>query len=353
MSQSRPIVFIGLAIAIALVTSLLIYKKLQGAPVEPMEEGANVAVAARDIVWGTKLAPDMIKVVKFPKDSIPEGHFESTDAVKGRITVSNLKTSEPILESKLASSTVLTGGVTAVMSPEKRAMAVRVDDVVGVAGFIKPSDHVDVMVTIGHSDKLFTKLLLENVLVLATGADMEKKGKDDKPSPVSVITLEVTPEEAEKLALATTEGKLRLSLRNPQNSQAVMTTGATVDSLLSSYQLRQAAPVQKAVRPTKPMAEPVEVRLKEQLKQLLPDEKEISVQASNDHLTLSGSVSSVAAQNQALALAQAFAPKKVINLLRIDATASTSPVRLSEDVKIEMIKGTSVSNVKFSPQATQ
>ena len=289
MSRSRPFVLLGFAIAIAFVTSLLVYKKLQGAPVEtaPVEEqGVNVAVAARDIVWGTKFTPEMIKIVKFPKESIPEGHFESTDAVKGRIILINAKMSEPILESKLAPSTVLSGGVTAVMNPEKRAMAVKVDEVVGVAGFIKPSDHVDVMVTMSHAggtEKLFTKLLLENVLVLATGSDMEKKGKDDKPSPVSVITLEVSPEEAEKLALATTEGKLRLALRHSQNSQAVLTTGATVDSLLSSYQLHKVTPVQKAVKvvATSPLARPV------------------------------------------------------------------------EDLKIELIKGTSVSNVKFSPQAGQ
>jgi pilus assembly protein CpaB len=255
MFRSRPILFLGLAVGIALITSVLIYKKLQGATVDTVtvqEKGVNVVVAATDVSWGTKLAPDMIKVLKFPAGNAPEGNFENTDIVNGRISLANLKRGEAILDSKLAPANVTAGGVAAVMHPEKRAMAVKVDEIVGVAGFIKPSDRVDVMVTMSHAgaaEKLFTKLLLENVLVLATGADIEKKGKDDKPSPVTVITLEVTPEEAEKLALATTEGKLRLALRNPQNTQSVLTTGATVDSLLSSYQLHKLTPVSKAAKP--------------------------------------------------------------------------------------------------------
>src|SRR6266581_4007767 len=264
MSRSRPVIFLAVAIVVAFIMSILIYKRLQGATAQgvPEEQGVNVVVATSDLPWGTKLTPDMMRVLKFPTGNAPESHFENSDVVKGRVILANLKRGEAILESKLAPANVTSGGVAAVMHPEKRAMAVKVDEVVGVAGFIKPSDHVDVMVTMNHpgsTEKLFTKLLLENVLVLATGSDIEKKGKDDKPSPVSVITLEVTPEEAEKLALATTEGKLRLSLRNPQNSQAVMTTGATVDSLLSSYQLSKATPLPKAAKPPKAASVTVDV----------------------------------------------------------------------------------------------
>jgi pilus assembly protein CpaB len=265
MSHSRPIAFLALALLIAFITSVLIYKKLQGATVDTVaveEKGVNVVVAASDVAWGTKLIPDMIKVLKFPAGNAPEGHFEDIDVVKGRINLANLKRGEAILESKLAPANVTTGGVAAVMNPAKRAMAVKVDEIVGVAGFIKPSDRVDVMVTMSHAggaEKLFTKLLLENVLVLATGADIEKKGKDEKPTPVTVITLEVSPEEAEKLALATTEGKLRLALRNPQNSEEVLTSGATVDSLLSSYQLHKSVPVPRASKPSKATSVTVDV----------------------------------------------------------------------------------------------
>ncbi len=264
MSRSRPVIFLAVAIVVAFIMSILIYKRLQGATAQgvPEEQGVNVVVATSDLPWGTKLTPDMMRVLKFPTGNAPESHFENSDVVKGRVILANLKRGEAILESKLAPANVTSGGVAAVMHPEKRAMAVKVDEVVGVAGFIKPSDHVDVMVTMNHpgsTEKLFTKLLLENVLVLATGSDIEKKGKDDKPSPVTVITLEVSPEEAEKLALATTEGKLRLALRNPQNTDAVLTTGATVESLLSSYQLSKATPLPKAAKPPKAASVTVDV----------------------------------------------------------------------------------------------
>jgi pilus assembly protein CpaB len=113
-----------------------------------------------------------------------------------------------------------------------------VDEVVGVAGFIKPGDRVDVMVTINHArsgEGVLAKLVLSNTLVLATGTETERKGGNEKATPVTVITLEVTPEEAEKLALSTTEGKLRLALRNPINTDVALTKGATINSLLSSY----------------------------------------------------------------------------------------------------------------------
>jgi pilus assembly protein CpaB len=135
--------------------------------------------------------------------------------------------------------------VAAVTDIDKRAMSVKVDDVIGVAGFIKPGDRVDVMVTIepegGKQANMMSKMILENVKVLATGTQMERKGKDEEPKPVQVITVEVDVEEAEKLALASTQGKLRLALRNPLNKEHVLTKGANVGGLLSSYRPKQTA----------------------------------------------------------------------------------------------------------------
>ena len=133
----------------------------------------------------------------------------------------------------------------AVTDPNKRAMSVKVDDVIGVAGFIKPADHVDVMVTIeppgGKQGNSVSKMILENVKVLAAGTQMERKGKDEEPKQVQVITVEVEVEEAEKLALASTQGRLRLALRNPLNKEHVLTKGANVGTLLSSFRPKQAA----------------------------------------------------------------------------------------------------------------
>jgi pilus assembly protein CpaB len=149
-----------------------------------------------------------------------------------------------LMESKLAPLGTTSGGVAGVTDVNKRAMSVKVDDVIGVAGFIKPGDRVDVMVTIepesGKQAHAISKMILENVKVLAAGTQMERKGKDEEPVQVQVITVEVDVEEAEKLALASTQGRLRLALRNPMNSERVLTRGANVGALLSSFRPKQA-----------------------------------------------------------------------------------------------------------------
>jgi pilus assembly protein CpaB len=150
--------------------------------------------------------------------------------------ITNIKANEPILDAKLAPSDVTQGGVAAVTQSEKRAMAVRVDDVVGVAGFINPGNRVDVLVTLREAASQ-TKTVLQNVLVLATGTQTDAHGNGVKPREVRVITVEVTPEEAEKLALAAHEGKVTMALRNYSNTQPTLTSGATISTLLKSYSL--------------------------------------------------------------------------------------------------------------------
>jgi pilus assembly protein CpaB len=246
MKRSQPFILFGLAACMALVTSVLVYNWLQRQPkVVEKVIGAQtqvVAVAVGDLFWGTKLTPEHIKLVSFPTGSLPEGHFSSVETLQDRVLVSNVKTNEPILESKLAPREVTAGGVAAVTRLEKRAMAVKVDDFIGVAGFINPGNRVDVLVTIQQSAQQGppeTKTVLQNVLVLATGPELDRKGKEEKPSSVKVITLEVTPEEGEKLALAATEGKVVLALRNQLNAEPVLTKGATIPALLNSYRIRE------------------------------------------------------------------------------------------------------------------
>ena len=157
----------------------------------------------------------MIKVVPYLKESLPPGYFSDAASVTGRTIIYPAKANEPIFESKLAPSTLAGGGVAALVTPKKRAMAVKVDKFVGVSGFVHPGNRVDVLVTISKGERAqspTTKIVLENILVLATGTDLENTGKQEKPSQVDVITLEVTPEEGERLALAATEGKLQLAL---------------------------------------------------------------------------------------------------------------------------------------------
>jgi len=260
MGQKRPLVFLGVAVVIALITTVMVYKWLQGQQgqeaaslPEPVIEGVAVAIAKADIPWGTPLAETTLKVVMYPEGGVPSGHFQDAEALKGRILLTNLKKNEPILESKLAPLDVRTGGVAAVMDPSKRAMAVKVNEIVGLPGFVQPGDRVDVMATFENpkgkdGEARITKVMLENALVLATGTTMER-AKDEEgnevPKPVKVITLEVTIEEAEKLAMAENGGQLRLALRSPLNPEIRKTRGATFKDLKASHQL---APPKRVAR---------------------------------------------------------------------------------------------------------
>ena len=142
----------------------------------------------------------------------------------------DIKRNELLLESKLAPLGTTSGGVAAVTDVNKRAMSVKVDDVIGVAGFIKPADRVDVMVTIepeaGKQGHTISKMILENVKVLAAGTQMERKGKDEEPKPVQVITVEVDVEEAEKLALASTPGQTQAGVTESAEQRASVDKGS-------------------------------------------------------------------------------------------------------------------------------
>ena len=249
MKRYRPLAFFGVALLLGLITSFFVFSWLQdeknrlmASPI-PLSKNVPVFVSNADLSWGTKLTPEMMQLQEFPPGAVPEGHFTSLEAIKDRVLLIDLKRNELLLESKLAPLGTANGGVAAVTDINKRAMSVKVDDVIGVAGFIKPGDRVDVMVTIesegGKQANMMSKMILENVKVLASGTQMERKGKDEEPKPVQVITVEVEVEEAEKLALASTQGKLRLALRNPLNNEKVLTKGANVGALLSSYRPKQ------------------------------------------------------------------------------------------------------------------
>ena len=249
MGQKRPLVFLGVAIGIALVTTVLVYQWLQGQRFvevktpEVVVEGVEVAVASADIPWGTLLTADNIRMVPYPEESIPQGHFTARETLKGRVILTNLKKHEPILSGKLAPIDIKTGGVVAVMDPNKRAMAVKVNEVVGLPGFVQPGDRVDVMATFENpnssktKNEQITKVVLENTLVLATDTQMQRAKGDEAPTPVKVITLEVSIDEAEKLAMAENGGKLRLALRSPLNPDIKKTLGADFKALMTSHQL--------------------------------------------------------------------------------------------------------------------
>lgn len=265
MRKYRPWISLGLAIIVAFFTSLLIYNYLQRSTriVEIRLETLPVATAVADIGWGTQITKEMIKQVDFLKTTAPPGCFSDGDSAVGRVAIFPIRANEPILESRLAPASIKAGGVAAVVSTKKRAIAVKVDKVIGVSGFIHQGNRVDVLVTIptGKTSEPVTKTVLENILVLTVGLELEKKGKEEKPSDVDVITLEVTPEEGEKLALAAAEGKLQLALRNFSDTENVLTRGVTIPALLASYAIGPVVGTSPKVERTAQKPRPLSVEL--------------------------------------------------------------------------------------------
>lgn len=202
------------------------------------QQGGNkIAVALFDIQLGSRLTPEMIQLVDWPIGSVPEGAFSDPKALDGRVVLTSLVRGEPPLESKLA-PVGSRGGLSAVVGTGKRAITVRVNDVIGVAGFALPGNYVDIMVNTqsegaknSDKDHAISKIVLEHILVLAVA---QEAGRDEtKPKVVNAVTLEVSPEQAEKIDLARSVGTLSLVLRNQIDPNLSKTSGATKDSLLA------------------------------------------------------------------------------------------------------------------------
>jgi pilus assembly protein CpaB len=253
MDKYKSLILLVAGLAVALITSFLTYNWLQSKAdaktVTPMKT-QKIAIATVDLNWGAVLNNDNVKMVPYLKKSLPQGHFTEKAALEGRVLINPVKADEPIFESSLAPVDVSTGGVAAVINPEKRAMAVKVDKVIGVSGFIYPGHKVDVLVTLkGKAKKgAITKTVLEDILVLAIGTKAEKDPKTQKAIRVDVITLEVTPTEAEKLAFAASNGKVVLAMRNFQDKKKVYTKGTNRKTLLASYSTKSSGKSYKRKR---------------------------------------------------------------------------------------------------------
>ena len=233
-SASTAIVFWTFAIVAGLGSAVLLKwyldKRQAAAPVL-----STIVVAAMDLPLATTIKAEHLKLVEWPQRGRPPGAFANPKEVLGRVLVSKTLEAEPILAGRLASRDS-GSGLAALVPKNMRAAAVRVDDVVGVAGFIHPEDRVDVIVTIRPRDgDPASKVIIQNVKVLAVGKQIEVEEKSrGKALPVTVATLLVTPEQSERLALAATQGKLLLTLRGWTDEAEVATAGVAPTSLLGS-----------------------------------------------------------------------------------------------------------------------
>ena len=216
---------------------------------------SKVVVAAADIQLGSRLNSQMLKMVDWPSGSIPPGAITKAEPLEDRVVKTSILRGEPILEAKLAPLGTK-GGLSAVIPEGKRAMTVRVNDVIGVAGFALPGNYVDIVVNTqiegsGRGDKQISKIVLEHILVLAVAQEANRD--ETKPRVVNAVTLEVTPEQAEKLDLARSVGTLSLVLRNQIDKEGVETRGIMKPQLLAGDNFRP-EPEKKEVKPVRVVA---------------------------------------------------------------------------------------------------
>jgi pilus assembly protein CpaB len=261
--QNRLKIALIVAVFFGLIAAYGIYNFLrqQRQTAEQLKTATvDVVIAAKDIPAGTAINDKLVqegtvKMAPWPKESVPSGSFSSVETVKGKINKTKIVAGEPILESRLAGDGT---GLTVRLEPGKRAMAVKVDEIIGVSGFLMPDDRVDVIVTTesvaGSQDQKFSKIVLQNKRVLSVAQNVEQK--DDKPQLAHSITLEVVPEEAEKLSLASQEGQIILALRALGDDEVAQTRGSNKRDLLAT-----AAPAAKGAAPRRILPAPEKYRV--------------------------------------------------------------------------------------------
>ncbi len=238
----RPLIFVALAGLAAMLASIVVYSALKKREAEvqrAMAKTVYIVVAATDLPLGSKIDPGQLKLARWSADAIPEGAFTNPGQVAGAFVKNQFVTNEPIVATKLFLGQKTAGVMPLLIPPGMRAVAVQVDEVSDIAGFILPHARVDILVAManqgggGQGDKPFSKIVLQNVEVLAVAQEVENK--KDEPELVKVVTVLVTPQDAERLALATREGVLHLAMRNYADSKIVLTSGTDVNELLHQY----------------------------------------------------------------------------------------------------------------------
>jgi pilus assembly protein CpaB len=223
-----------LAGLVGLVAVFLVHRYISSKVTVAAKPTQPVVVAEMDIAPGTALEGRLLKVATWPGDIIPPRALSSPQQLKGRVALVPIGKGEPILESKLAPEGTA-AGLSGLLDPNSLAVTVKTDEVSGVAGFINPGDRVDVLVEIAGGGEggrePFSKIILQNLKVLSKGQVWDQTA-DKKPKVVPTVTMEVSPEQAEMLNLATFQGKIRLALRNQTNQAFFATKGVNKAQLL-------------------------------------------------------------------------------------------------------------------------
>jgi pilus assembly protein CpaB len=267
--RSRPFLMLALALASGGTAAFLAlrYIRQQATPLMAAQpKHARVVVAAKSLPMGAVIGERDIKTIEWVGGAVPPGFIGTPQQAVSRGLITAVAENEPILESKLAAQGI-GGGLPVIIEPGMRALSIAVDQIVGVAGFVTPSTRVDVQLTMNNApgaSEPATKVIMQNVRTLAAGQSIQQD-KEGKPQPVGVVTMLLTPEQAETLALATGQGRIQLALRNMLDTAHIETRGARTSALMgrigaaaaSRPATRRAAAVQQAV--PEPAATVVEV----------------------------------------------------------------------------------------------
>jgi len=255
MRSRRLFIVMALALLSGLAAAWLAlnYLRQPEGPISTVQTSeTEVVVAARDLSLGTVLTAEDVKLVGWPGSLLPEGYSSSVEEVLGRGVITNVVLNEPLISSKIAVKEA-GGGLPIVIPEGMRGVSVRVDDVISIAGFVLPGNRVDVMVTLDQSDNPVTKLILQSIPVLTSGQVIERAANGE-PIQVTVITMLVTPDQAEELVLAATRGRIQLALRNTLDVDSVTTGGARLNSLVPAARrvARSSAPRRATPPPSAP-----------------------------------------------------------------------------------------------------
>lgn len=244
MHNRRALLFFAFAVVLGTAAAFLAHRALEKQAPATVEiariETVNVVLARTDMTVGSALAPQQLRTVEWPKEYAPRGSFTSEEQLEGRVLRHALADGEPILEPSLL-PIGSEAGLVSVIEATSRAVSVKVDPIIGVAGFVNPGTRVDVLATLrdlGTAKKIpYTKVVLQDVRVLAIDQKMET-AQNGEPELVSVVTLEVTPKQAEELAYSAHEGRLQLALRSPGDREIIKTIGVSASDLLARPRAR-------------------------------------------------------------------------------------------------------------------
>ena len=262
MARMRIFIVLVLAISAGGVFAFATYNYVQQIPAKTVSiPTTKVAVAGSDLDIGDEITPDSVRLIDWPTNAAPANGISDPKEVVGRGLVMPMIQNEPFLELKLAPKDA-GAGLPPAIPPGLRAVSVKVNEVIGVAGYVLPGTHVDVVATVSptqNSTDITSKVILTNVLVLAAGTKIEQGEKDKKPIAVSVVTMLVDPEQAERLTLASTEGKIQLALRNPLDKTTPVTRGIKQAALLGAQATTPRAIARPGTRTTIPVAGPLDL----------------------------------------------------------------------------------------------